>query len=583
DQWSRRSPEEREAWKEADEIAARFAELRAAGPAARMDPGWIDVILRASGKVNERPRIHEPVAPYVRPSTPEARDLTEAEAREALRRDWLHQAGGNPSPERILREIVWARELARRIEARGADVSSERSALERLESEAARLAAADAELYFRVREVKRAVAFRNPVFDFDRVLFVDIPYPQGSEWRHETRHRLGYMAVPGGRLLVLEGLSPGGRVAQLLPQPPLHGSFWRPDLSYDARKVIVSFKAHNEKSFHLWEVGTDGSGARQLTDGPFDDLDPIYLPDERHLVFTTTRVHTNVRCMPPTNAYVLARCDRHGRNVYIISQNNEPDYLPSVLDDGRIIYTRWEYTDKPLWRPQKLWVANPDGTGVVMYWGNQSVWPDLVKDARQIPGSRRVMVTGSAHHDWFSGSVAIVDVSKGLNYPHGLTKVTADVPWPECGSGPEDAVESPRYHASGEYPAYYSPYPLGEEDFLVSALRGGKFLLYWMDVHGNRELVYEGAHNVLHAIPVRPRARPPAIADRVDWPSREARLEPRGGPSSAPTCSRGSRRLSEGRCATSASSTSSPRRTRTGTRGRTSRRVRSSPRCSRTG
>ena len=34
-----------------------------------------------------------------------------------------------------------------------------------------------------------------------RLLLVDMPYPQGREWQHETRHRLGYMAVPGGMVL----------------------------------------------------------------------------------------------------------------------------------------------------------------------------------------------------------------------------------------------------------------------------------------------------------------------------------------------------------------------------------------------
>ena len=52
--------------------------------------------------------------------------------------------------------------------------------------------------------------FRNPVLDFNRVLMVDMPFSQGSEWQHETRHRLGYMAVPGARLLVLDGLGPVG-------------------------------------------------------------------------------------------------------------------------------------------------------------------------------------------------------------------------------------------------------------------------------------------------------------------------------------------------------------------------------------
>jgi hypothetical protein len=70
---------------------------------------------------------------------------------------------------------------------------------------------------------------------------------------------------------------------------------------------------------------------------------------------------------------------------------------------------------------------------------------------------------------------------------------------------------------------------LGEKDFIVSANRAGKFVLYLMDVDGHRELIYEGANNILHALPVRARPRPPVIADRVAWPDREKRLKPEGG------------------------------------------------------
>jgi hypothetical protein len=139
------------------------------------------------------------------------------------------------------------------------------------------------------------------------------------------------------------------------------------------------------------------------------------------------------------------------------------------------------------------------------------------------------MFTGSAHHNWFSGSVGIIDPDRGYNFPDGLTKVTAELPWPESGNGPVDPVESPRYHPSGAYAAYYSPYPLSEEDFLVSTNRGGKFVLYLMDVDGNRELIYEGTNNIFHAQPLRPRPKPPVVVDRVAWPSREERLDPQEG------------------------------------------------------
>jgi len=575
-QWAKCTTEERRRWQEAERIAQRFEQLQAQGSEARFSPAWIELILEAGSRVTFRPRIHEAVAPYVKPDTPPTGDLSGAEARELIERDWLHQADGNPTLERIRDEIRWARKLAARIKNNfpdRADFSDELRRLARLEEQAKAIDQTDKnparsgrasrpdqarqrvspigegretcgrtsgtvrrpcpsaeatvrELYFAVRSVKRRIMFKNPVIDFNAVLFIDQPYPQGKEWRHETRHRLGYMAVPGGRLLVLEGLSPSGHLRQLAPQPPLHGSFWRPDLSWDAQRVLFCFKPHNEKSFHLYEVNIDGTGLRQLTDGPYDDLDPIYLPDEQHIIFTTTRSHTYVRCMPPTNAYVLARCDRDGRNIYLLSRGNEPEYTPSVMPDGRIIYTRWEYTDKPLWRAQSLWTMSPDGTDVQVFWGNQSVWPDLLKDARAIPGSHRIMFTGSAHHNWFAGSIGIIDPNKGFNFPAGLTKVTAELPWPESGNGPVDPIESPDYHATGRYSAYYSPYPLSEQDFLVSACRNGKFVLYLMDTDGNRELIYEGVYNIFHAMPVRPRPRPPALPEEVAWPKRGEQPKP---------------------------------------------------------
>jgi len=376
---------------------------------------------------------------------------------------------------------------------------------------------AEKELYLAVRRAKRRIAMKNPVWNFSQLLFIDQPTPAGPvNPEHEAIHRMGITAVPGGRLLVLDGLHPGGAVRQLAPERP--GSFWRPDLSFDARRVLFCYKPHDEKSFHLYEINLDGSGLRQLTDSDYDDIDPIYVPDG-HIVFTTTRGNSHVRCGPFIYSYILARCDADGGNVYLISQNGEPDFVPSLMEDGRVIYSRWEYTDKALWRVQSMWTVNPDGTHVSVFWGNQSVWPDHVGQPQQIPGSQKVMFCGVAHHDWWSGSIGILDRSQGMNFPHGLTKVTREQPWPEVGNGPVDPGHSDRYHAAGRFTGYNTPYPLSECDFLVSA-RGlnNRFRLYLMDVDGNRELIYEGAHNILHAIPIRPRPVPAVRADTVAWP-----------------------------------------------------------------
>ena len=184
-----------------------------------------------------------------------------------------------------------------------------------------------------------------------------------------------------------------------------------------------------------------------------------------------------------------------------------------------MIYSRWEYTDKPLWRLQKLWTTNQDGTGTAHFWGNQSVWPDHLSEPRPIPGSRRVMFSGVGHHDWWSGSIGIIDPDQGRDFPYGLTKVTADLAWPEVSAPPQDRPEAADYHAAGRFTGYKTAYPLSGEDFLVSARGSGdKFRLYLMDVHGNRDLIYEGLYNVWHALPVKPRPAPPTHADRVVWP-----------------------------------------------------------------
>ncbi|MDR2172066.1 MAG: hypothetical protein LBP59_18130 [Planctomycetaceae bacterium] len=529
-QWDALSKDEAEKWKkvvaEKEKLANDYATLS--------NKELYDLLIEMQGKIQERPRQHEAVATYKTPKTPETKDRTEDESRKIIENDWMFQCGGKPTITLALDEIGYARKLAARIDNQG--FKDELKELAKLEEQAKNFKSDNnekiKELYFAVRTIKRNIMFKNPAINFDTIIYNDGPYPEGSESHHETRHLLGYQAVPGGRLIVQKGLNPAGKMRQLLPKEPLHGTFWRPDVSFDGKRVLVSFKPHNEKTFHIYEINADGSGLRQLTGGMFDDLDPIYLPDGKNIMFTTTRGYLYVRCMPPTNAPVLARMPLDtkpgDKNLYIVSRNGEPEYTPSLMADGRVIYTRWEYTDKPLWRCQSLWTMNQDGTLVQVFWGNQSVWPDLLKDARQIPGSRRVMFTGSAHHEWFAGSIGIIDPAKGLNFPDGLTKVTQEVGWPESGNGPVDPKETSDYHRSN-YGAYYSPYPLSETDFLVSANRHGKFVLLLMDVNGNREIINEGAYNIWDAQPLCARSMPPVQTDRVNWPTWETRNEPATG------------------------------------------------------
>jgi hypothetical protein len=53
-----------------------------------------------------------------------------------------------------------------------------------------------------------------------------------------------------------------------------------------------------------------------------------------------------------------------------LSQGMLSEFTPAVLDDGRILYTRWEYVYKGIAAIQPLWAMRPDGSGSEDVYGN---------------------------------------------------------------------------------------------------------------------------------------------------------------------------------------------------------------------
>ncbi|MBQ4203817.1 MAG: PD40 domain-containing protein, partial [Thermoguttaceae bacterium] len=277
-----------------------------------------------------------------------AEELT-PEGAQQLKTEWLFQCDDEPTFEKAKLEIGYARDLADRLSDLD-DAPEFDEDLAKLDELEKKIDAAEEtpelaeELYLEVRKVKRDITFKNPLITFDKIVLIDNPYPKGKpgdatdEWGHEARHRNGFMAEPGGRMLIV-GLNPGGEVVDVLKDH--EGSFWRPEVSYDCKKLLFSFEPKGDKSFHLYECNLDGSGFKQLTFGDYDDLDPIYTPDGK-ITFCSSRQHSYVRCMPMTHSFAVTRCDPDGKNIYVISANGEPEYLPSMMNDGRVIFTRWE-------------------------------------------------------------------------------------------------------------------------------------------------------------------------------------------------------------------------------------------------
>ena len=196
------------------------------------------------------------------------------------------------------------------------------------------------------------------------------------------------------------------------------GSIRDPVVHYDAQKILFSWRKAGTDFYHLYEINVDGGNVRQITDGPYDDIESAYLPDGG-IVFVSTRCKRWVNCWK-TQVAILYRCDADGGNITQISANIEHDNTPAVLPDGRILFTRWEYVDRSQIGYHHLWTMNPDGSGQMVYYGNQEHFP-LYIDARPIPGTSKVVGIESPGHGRrdHRGQVVVITDELGPDAPEG--------------------------------------------------------------------------------------------------------------------------------------------------------------------
>ncbi|MEI6647288.1 MAG: beta-L-arabinofuranosidase domain-containing protein [bacterium] len=228
----------------------------------------------------------------------------------------------------------------------------------------------------------------------------------------------------GGRLCLLNLRS--GRTTDLLNDPK--GGVRDPQVHYDGRKIIFSYRKGDSKTYHLYEINTDGSNLRQLTEGDYDDIEPIYLPDG-DIMFCSSRCRRWVNCWF-TQVATLHRCDGDGKNIVRISANIEQDNTPWMLPDGRVLFMRWEYVDRSRVQYHHLWTINPDGTSQMVYFGNMHQGT-VYLDAKPIPGSDKVVVSFSPGHGKkeHAGQITVVSPKAGPDNLSQVTRVTQENDW----------------------------------------------------------------------------------------------------------------------------------------------------------
>ena len=321
---------------------------------------------------------------------------------------------------------------------------------------------------------------------------------------------------------------PTGRVQTLLDVPD--GVVRDPEVHFDGQRIVFALRRNRDEDFHIWEIGSDGTGLRQLTGAAgVSDFDPFYLPDER-IVFSSTREPKYNQCSRDHGANLFCM-EPDGANIRQVSKNNLFDNHGTLTPDGRILYARWEYVDRNFGDAHGVWTVNPDGTNQAIYWGNNTASPGAVYYPRLIPGTQQMLCVFGMHHFRLWGALAIVDRQRGLDGREPVIRT-----WPA------DAIE--RVRAGGGfdcdgfvsvYPKYECPYPLSDKYFLCSRMTmragqlpgasdaqfGEQMGIYLIDVFGNELLLHAEEPGCYDPLPLRPQPRPPVIPPRRDFENRE--------------------------------------------------------------
>ena len=430
------------------------------------------------------------------------------------------------------------------------------------------------ELFAKLCRLRRKIVLANPLLDFRDIVFVK----RGElVYNHMCPQYFGCMNGAGGGLYCLEGaFSDAPRLRNLLADATVERgrlkgeklgrwAFLSPALSYDARTVLFACAEKRpqqkgrvtpesslmplkgldpnevrkisdgrwttETSFHIFKINIDGTGLEQLTDGPWDEFDPCFLPNGR-IVFLSLRRGGFGRCHgDPLPSYTLHSMNPDGSDIVRLSHHETDEWNPSVTHEGMIVYTRWDYVDRSNAVAQLPWVTRPDGTDARAIHGNYpsgqpSMRPSVEAHVRAVPGSPKFTATAHGHHGEALGSLVLLDPRV---YDDGamsqLKRVTPEMLFPEWELVPE-------LHSRWPEGTIGTAWPLSEDFYLAvyqprrapqppdpkqrprrnPAVHG----IYLVDGFGNRELVYRDPElRCWNPIPLKPRPVPPVLPHRT--------------------------------------------------------------------
>ncbi|NWK54703.1 SUMF1/EgtB/PvdO family nonheme iron enzyme [Verrucomicrobiaceae bacterium N1E253] len=367
-------------------------------------------------------------------------------------------------------------------------------------------------------KLRKEALMANPAIDFDQLLIIERSV--NKRWLPANWQCNSSLPKTGHNNNISTLSLKDGSTKQIFK--PEGGKFLGDlELHFDADKIMFS-SIGEHGAWAVFEMDLKkGAQPEQITPpiADIDCMDPCYLPDGR-IIFASTSGFQGVPCVGGNdivaNLHIL---DPKTNNIRRICFDQENNWNPTVLPNGKILFQRWEYTDSAHYFSRLLMHMNPDGTNQKEYYGSNSYWPNSMFYARPIPGSSNKFITiVTGHHGVArAGELILFDNNKGRHEADGVIQRI-----PGRGKKVEPVIKDRL--VNGSFPLFLHPYPLSENHFIVSmSLDGKHFGIYLVDTFDNIVPIQEANKNALtEAIPLRKTAKPPVKPDLVRLDQKDA-------------------------------------------------------------
>jgi formylglycine-generating enzyme required for sulfatase activity len=362
-------------------------------------------------------------------------------------------------------------------------------------------------------DFRREALLANPLMDFESLL-VRKSSNAGlvANWVSScSRGKGNYNA----ELMTLSPPRPDGDLETLVTPP---GDTFIGDicLHWDADKMLVTALGTNNR-WQIYEVGIDGENLTQVTPGEeldVDNAEATYLPDGG-IIYSSTASMLGVPCVAGSQMVAsFYRLEPDRESIRQITFEQDQDWCPTVMHNGRVMYTRWEYTDNAHYFTRILMTMNPDGTNQASHYGSNSYWPNSLFFAKPCPdhASKFIGVISGHHGTARSGELILFDPALGRKEADGVVQ---RIP----GYGEEvEPIIADRL-VDGSWPKFLHPAPLSDKYFLVACQPDQKspWGIYLVDVFDNMlPILSESGTGYFEPTPVLKRETPPVIHPRID-------------------------------------------------------------------